>query len=168
MQTVNFLAAFLIVTFTSVSVSANPAKKVSTQSTTADLIAVDKAFNDKAQEIGVAEAFVEFAAPDAVMYRNGAEPIVGREAIFAVLSAEKGVTLKWVPLTADIAASGDLGYTRGSFELTPPPAPDGQKSLGSYKGYYVSIWKKQPDGSWKWVFDSGVISQLPQAPDSEQ
>jgi ketosteroid isomerase-like protein len=161
MQTVKILAAFLVIAFACANTFAETHKTVNSQTPVSDLIAVDKAFNERAQEIGVAEAFAEFAAPDAVMYRNGAEPIEGREAVFKVLAAEQGVTLKWVPLTGDIAASGDLGYTRGSFELIPPAAPDATATPGSYKGYYVSIWKKQPDGSWKWVFDSGVVSEVP-------
>lgn len=126
-----------------------------------ELMVVDRAFSARAQEVGVQQAFVEFAAEDAVMYRNGSEPIMGKEAIDKVLAAEGNPTLIWEPLTCDLAESGDLGYTRGSFTLTAPPSPDGKPGQGSYKGYYVSIWKKQKDGSWKWVFDSGVISQIP-------
>ena len=125
------------------------------------LLEVDRAFNRRAQEVGVPVAFVEFAAEDAVMYRNGMDPIVGREAIAKVLAPEAASILIWKPLTADIAESGDLGYTRGSFTLTTGPSADGTPGKGPFEGYYVSIWKKQPDGSWKWVFDNGIISKQP-------
>lgn len=125
------------------------------------LLEVDRAFNKRAQEVGVPAAFVEFAAEDAVMYRNGMDPIVGREAIAKVLAPEAASILIWKPLTADIAESGDLGYTRGSFTLTTGPSADGTPGKGPFEGYYVSIWKKQPDGSWKWVFDNGIISKQP-------
>lgn len=125
------------------------------------LLAVDRQFNDRAQEAGVATAFVEFAAEDAVMYRNGMEPVTGRDAIARLLESEGDVSLVWEPLTADIAASGDLGYTRGSFTFMTAPAEDGTPPKGPFTGYYVSIWKKQSDGTWKWVFDSGIISKLP-------
>jgi ketosteroid isomerase-like protein len=121
---------------------------------------VDRAFSKRAQEVGVPTAFVEFATEDAVMYRNGMDPIVGRKAIANLLGPEGRVSLIWKPLTADIAASGDLGYTLGSFTYKSPPNSDDSEGAGHYTGSYVTIWKKQPDGSWKWVFDSGVISRL--------
>jgi ketosteroid isomerase-like protein len=126
-----------------------------------ELMLADQAFNARAQEVGVPQAFVEFAADDAVMYRNGSEPIMGKDAIAKLLAGEENTSLVWEPITCDIADSGDLGYTRGSFTMHTAPTPDGQPGQGPYKGYYVSIWKKQKDGTWKWVFDSGVISQIP-------
>lgn len=128
-----------------------------------ELMEVDRAFNARAQEVGVPAAFVEFAAEDAVMYRNGRDPVVGKEAIARLLAGEEATILIWKPLTADIAASGDLGYTRGSFVLAQPPGGDDSAPGGKLEGYYVSIWKKQADGSWKWVFDSGIISKPPQS-----
>ncbi|NDV62877.1 hypothetical protein G0Q06_10480 [Puniceicoccales bacterium CK1056] len=124
------------------------------------LLTVDSAFSARAREVGVPTAFVEFAAEDAVIYRNGMEPIVGRKAIAKLLGPEEGVSLIWKPLTADMAASGDLGYTLGSFTYKSPPVSGESNNAGHYTGSYVTIWKKQPDGSWKWVFDSGVISKL--------
>ena len=125
------------------------------------LLAVDQAFSDRAQKIGVPAAFLEFATDDAVMYRNGREPIVGKEAIATVMAPEEGVSLVWKPLTADVSASGDLGYTRGSFVFYTAAGPEGTPRQGPYEGYYVSIWKRQPDGTWKWAFDSGIISKMP-------
>ena len=134
---------------------------------TALLLTVDRRFNARAQEVGVPAAFIEFAAEDAVMYRNGMEPVVGREAIRELLEMDPDASLVWEPLTADIAASADLGYTRGRFTYMTAPGPDGTPPKGPYMGYYVSIWKKQADGSWKWVFDSGIISKLPKEQPAE-
>lgn len=131
-----------------------------TSDASCELMAVDRAFSARAQQIGVPGAFVEFAADDAVMYRNGMEPIIGKEAIAKLLEPEGNASLVWEPLTCDMAASGDLGYTRGSFVLNVPASGD-KPAQGPYKGYYVSIWKKQPDGSWKWVMDTGIVSQVP-------
>ncbi len=125
------------------------------------LLSVDQAFSDRATESDIPTAFLEYAADDAVMYRNGMEPVTGKKAIAALLSGEAGARLVWKPLAADIAASGDLGYTRGSFTYHTAAGEDGSPPKGPYQGYYVSIWKRQADGSWKWVFDSGVTSKLP-------
>jgi len=130
-------------------------------SSAATLLAVDQAFSDRATESDIPTAFLEYAADDAVMYRNGMDPVVGKEAIAALLAGESGASLVWKPLNADIAASGDLGYTRGSFTYFTAPGEDGSPPKGPYQGYYVSIWKRQADGSWKWVFDSGVTTKLP-------
>ena len=127
-----------------------------------ELMQADRAFNALAQEFGVPKAFVEFADQNAVMYRNGMEPIIGKEAIAKLLAPEQNVSLVWEPITCEMSESADLGYTRGSFVLNMP-ATDKTPAQGPIKGYYVTIWKKQKDGSWKWAFDSGIISQMPQA-----
>jgi len=62
------------------------------------------------------------------------------------------------PFHADIAASGDLGYTLGTYELRAKD--EAGKATVAY-GKYCSVWKKQPDGSWKWVVDVGTSSPEP-------
>jgi ketosteroid isomerase-like protein len=57
--------------------------------------------------------------------------------------------LTWEPLYADISVSGDLGYTYGLFASHTKTG----KLLG--RGKYVTIWKKQRDGTWKYVLDGG-------------
>ena len=123
---------------------------------------VDRAFSARAREVGTGQAFMEFAAEDAVMYRDGAEPIIGREAIAKAFAGSDGSSLVWEPVAGDISSSGDLGYTRGKFVYHTAPGPDSQPPMGPFKGYYTSIWRKQPDGSWKWVYDGGIITEKPQ------
>jgi len=72
----------------------------------------------------------------------------------------EGTSLTWAPIKADMAASGDLGYTYGNFVLTSKNK-DG-RLVTSY-GKYTSIWKKQPDGQWKVVVDVGNSSPDPKA-----
>jgi len=54
---------------------------------------------------------------------------------------------------AEIARSGDLGYTYGNYEFITMDSL--QKESKTY-GNYVTIWKRQADGSWKYVLDGGV------------
>jgi ketosteroid isomerase-like protein len=64
----------------------------------------------------------------------------------------RGTSLEWEPLYADVAASGDIGYTTGPSvwtDHTPANRPP-------YYGYYFSVWKKQPTGEWKVAFDVGT------------
>ncbi len=60
--------------------------------------------------------------------------------------------IRWRPLHAEVAASGELGYTWGVAE-------SGATKEGPFKPYgiYVTIWKRQADGKWKFVYDSATI-----------
>ena len=98
-----------------------------------------------AQQQGVGDAFLAYSAEDPVPIRQGSMPLIGRSA-FQEAFAGPGPALSWEPLRAEIAGSGDLGYTFGRYIL---------REGGAIKahGVYVSIWKKQADGSWKFVLD---------------
>jgi ketosteroid isomerase-like protein len=110
------------------------------------LIEADEAFNAMAQQQGVGDAFLAFSAEDPVLIRQGSMPLIGRSAFHDAFAEGPGPALSWEPLRAEIAGSGDLGYTFGRYLL---------REGGAIKahGVYVSIWKKQADGSWKFVLD---------------
>ena len=72
----------------------------------------------------------------------------------------EGTTLTWTPVKAEMASSGDLGYTYGNYIYTSKNK-DG-KLVASY-GKYTSIWRKQKDGQWKVVVDVGNSSPAPKA-----
>ena len=120
-----------------------------------DVLAADRAFAALAKEKGARAAFVEFADPQAIMFRSGVGPVKGREAIGNVFPDPAPTTPAWDPEGAEVAASADLAYTWGWFAWTPVPGGP-MEGKPPATGYYVSIWKKQPDGRWKWVVDLGV------------
>lgn len=108
------------------------------------------------------EATMAFYADDAALLTANAPTTTGRDAIrkaFIDLFASAGFSLDWALTGADVSKSGDLGYTVGTYQMTVP-GPKGQ--LLSDKGKYVTVWKKQADGSWKVVIDIGN-SNLPSA-----
>jgi ketosteroid isomerase-like protein len=70
----------------------------------------------------------------------------------------EGTSLTWTPVKAEMAASGDLGYTYGNYVFTAKNKEG--KSVVSY-GKYTSIWKKQKNGQWKVVLDMGNDSPDP-------
>lgn len=113
------------------------------------LIETDKAFNAMAQQDGMAKAFIAYADKDVILLRQGNQlPLYGKDALARDFADVKGSPLSWEPLKAEIAASGDLGYTYGRYRV---------KSGETVKtGVYVSIWKKQADGAWKYVLDGGA------------
>ena len=116
-----------------------------------EILAADRAFAALSKEKGALAAFAAYAADDAVLYRPKQEPIEGRDALIAVMETDPEGTLEWMPKTVTAAASGDLGFTRGTFVYRPAAGP------GAI-GWYVSIWQRQAGGDWKFVFDSGIAT----------
>jgi ketosteroid isomerase-like protein len=110
------------------------------------------------------EGFLSFIADDAAFFPANAPIVTGREAVGAAwveVLTTPGVSLRWQPIKAELARSGELGYTYGRYQLTATDA-EGQ-SVTRY-GKYVTIWKKQPDGAWRVVVDIGNASPPPAAP----
>ena len=120
----------------------------------------DEDFSRYAQEHGIAEAFAAYAAPDATILPGGSEPVRGPDAIRAFFASSAGSVLIWKPYAAEVSSSGDLGYTLGTYESRSKDA-DG-KPVSRY-GKYCTIWKRQPDGKWKYVVDLGNPSPAPKA-----
>lgn len=77
-------------------------------------------------------------------------PVHGRAAIEQLMRAGPPTTLTWEPQAAVVSSSGDLGYTWGFFEVRS--RSDAKKAQ---KGKYVTIWRRQKDGSWKFILDTG-------------
>jgi len=71
---------------------------------------------------------------------------------------DKNNRLTWIPVGADISASGDLGYTYGTWEFHTKDK-DGKPAVDY--GNYTSIWKKQKDGNWKVALDMGNSRPAP-------
>ena len=76
----------------------------------------------------------------------------GKEALTKAIASDfaQGDTT-WHPNKVGVARSGDLGYTSGTTEAT---FKDASGKTASFKGKYLTVWKKQVDGSWKVLFDS--------------
>jgi ketosteroid isomerase-like protein len=106
------------------------------------------------------QGYMSYYAEDAVELPNGADMIQGKESIAKSMSFldQKDNHLTWTPVRVDMAASGDLGYTFGTYEFRSKDK-DGKPTV-EY-GKYASVWKKQKDGSWKVVMDMGNESASP-------
>ena len=102
-------------------------------------------------------------ADDAVLMVPGGPPTVGKDTIqkaVAPMVADPAISLRFLSSKVDVAASGDLGYTQGSYTLTLTD-PKTKKPFTDH-GSYVLIYRKQADGSWKAVSDI-VTSEVPPA-----
>jgi uncharacterized protein (TIGR02246 family) len=93
-------------------------------------------------------------APDALVMNPGAPALRGREAVekgFAGLASQLGVDAMRLH-TEDVLVGGDLAVETGTYAETFRPKAAGAKPF-SDAGKYVSVWRRQTDGSWKIVRD---------------
>lgn len=115
------------------------------------LVQMERDFAKAAATKGMRDAFLEFIADDGILFQPG--PVNGKK-FWTERQPRKGL-LSWEPIFADVSRAGDLGYTTGPWEFRPNSADDKPVAFGQY----FTIWKKQSDGSWKFVLDRGVGSE---------
>ena len=113
------------------------------------LVEAERAFARLSEARGIREAFLANLADDAIVFRP--RPVPGKK-LYAGRDKIPG-WLTWSPEFAAISRAGDLGYTSGPYELRAQKKSD---TLSS-SGHYITLWRVQPDGSWKAVFDGGVV-----------
>lgn len=110
------------------------------------LIALDREWSQTTKDI---DKFVSYYASDASVYPQAMPIATGSAAIrdaMTKIASLPGFSLQWTAVKADVSASGDLGYTSGTYEMSRDSVA-GTPMIE--KGKYVAIWKKQPDGQWK-------------------
>jgi ketosteroid isomerase-like protein len=101
---------------------------------------------------GIRPSFYEFFAPDGIALRPGPVNLREFQQSHPAPAAASSLFLEWEPSYGDISRSGDLGWLTGPTLLTDK---SGKGEAPRY-GYYSSVWKKQPDGSWRVVLDHGI------------
>ncbi len=117
-----------------------------------ELLHADSAFAALSVTSGVKHAFLAFSAEEAISFGGGSEMTRGRQAIGAAFDGfPAGAVLEWWPVAAEIAPSGDLGCTVGETKIA---------SLNHYSKY-LTIWRRQPDGTWRFVADGGSARPAP-------
>ncbi len=117
-----------------------------------ELIQADSTFAASSATNGAKAAFLAFAAEEAIAFGGGSQMTEGREAIGAGFNGfPAGAVLEWWPVAAQIAPSGDLGCTVGEARIS---------TLNHYSKY-LTIWRRQQDGGWKFVADGGNVRPAP-------
>ena len=115
--------------------------------------ALMKADMEYAQTIstkGLPDAMSQYLSDDVVLLPNNAAPIQGKEAVKENLLQSQPQTITRNPLKADVAASGDLGYTWGSQHILIT-FPNGIASAQYVK--YLTVWQKDSGGAWKIIVE---------------
>jgi ketosteroid isomerase-like protein len=128
---------FLFVPAVAAGLSIGCAQSANPEQGRASLTAIDREWS---QTVKDPDKFVSYYATDASLYMPGTPILKGQDAIkkaYVQLSSTPGFSLQWAANKADIGSSGDIGYTAGTYQM------------GEEKGKYITVWKKQTDGSWK-------------------
>ncbi|MGE5428650.1 MAG: YybH family protein [Methylococcaceae bacterium] len=113
------------------------------------LMNADIAFSDYSAKHGIQKAFIEFAHDSVVLLKPGRMPMEGLQSLIDSYKgrSDSNKLLTWKPIKALIAESGELGYTYGIWTFIA--------ASDTTKGTYLTIWKKNNKGEWKYIADTG-------------
>lgn len=126
------------------------------------LMQTDRDFAIATLERGV-DGWLEYFAPDGAMIVAGIGEVKGHAAIRELMGpflADSNPRLLWEPVRAGIGTSGDLGYTIGSSRREERDSAN--TLLGT--GTYLTVWRLQPDGTWKVEVDIGTYTPVAPEP----
>jgi ketosteroid isomerase-like protein len=125
------------------------AKKVDVEGAKTALGAADAAWSQAATNV---DSFLEFFLPDGAVYPPNEPAAVGSDAVRSwanSMMSMPGFQVTWQATTVEVAASGDVGYTAGTYSL--------QMNMGGTPitdtGKYLTVWKKNETGAWKVAVD---------------
>jgi len=105
------------------------------------LLAADRAWSQTTKDL---DKFLSYYTPDATSYPPGMPAVTGTDELrkmFGTMTSAPGFSLTWTATKADVASSGDLGHTAGTYEMSMAGTMD--------RGKFITLWKKQPSGEWK-------------------
>jgi len=149
-----FIVCFLLLSGCSTTSTARLVTPPNIGDTREAVLQADRNFSKMSEEKGMNTAFIAYAAPNAVLLRPKIMPIESRDQIRMYMSknSEQNTRLTWSPMYAEIAASGDMAYTYGTYLLETLDI-DGKPVTA--EGTYVSVWQKDVNGFWRFVLESG-------------
>lgn len=116
------------------------------------ILKADRDYSRLSSEKGMNAAFLAMFDSSGVILRRNHMPVEGILAIRELLESEEDTsfTLTWEPTKAVAAASGELGYSYGTYVVK---SGNPMQKVG--EGTYVTLWKKNNKGEWKAVLDTG-------------
>jgi ketosteroid isomerase-like protein len=124
----------------------------------ADLVAAERSFSALSVEQGMKTAFLTYLAEDGMVFRP--LPVNGRK-VWEARGPVPG-TLIWEPSFAEVAGSGDLGYTTGPWDYRPPADSTGTVAEDRIAhGHFISVWRREPGAGWRVAVDLGISHGRP-------
>jgi uncharacterized protein (TIGR02246 family) len=137
----------------------------------AERAAIMKADADWSAAIGTKDPsqFIALVAADGTIMPPNSPAVSGTDAILAWSTeqfAMPGFSVSWQASSAEVASSGDMGFTTGAYDFAGT-MPDGTPM--SDRGKYATVWKKQADGTWKVAVDifNSDVPMMPMAASSD-
>lgn len=115
------------------------------------MVDTERAFAARALVVGWKNAFLEYFADDAIGFQ-GTTAGFAKEQLRRRPDPAPEQRLIWEPRYGDIAASGEMGYLTGPVQNIVPTRDAGRPR----HSLYASIWKRQPDGSFKVMLDLSI------------
>lgn len=123
----------------------------------APIVAAERAFAADFPALGLAGSFQKWSRPDAIIINGGRAQTVAIVFEGAPLTRRPGeAVITWWPTFAGVAMSGEMGFTTG-------PAARDQEPYG----HYFTVWRRQADGQWRWVYDGGSNASPAGQPDAD-
>lgn len=120
----------------------------------AQIISADTTMSRLAAAEGFHSSILAYADTNLVRLSEGHLPVIGKNAFAKSFDKSNDTkAISWVPVDAEVAKSGELGYTWGNWKFI------GRDTV--LYGNYFTIWKKQPDGTWKVALDGGNNTPKP-------
>ena len=114
------------------------------------VVAADRYFAADAGRIGWIDAYPVWAAKEGFVLQGGGleSALTFAENIHPDVRGD--TSLAWGPDFAGVSAAGDFGFTSGVFN-----------GDGTAFGHYLTVWRKQADGNWRWLFEGGIDVTTP-------
>lgn len=124
-----------------------------------DMVATERAFSRMSEQKGTREAFSAFIADDGILFRPRA--VFGKKWMQEnpLPPSTTRSLLVWQPVLAGMSRAGDLGYTTGPWRYKN----DIKDAKSSAFGNFMTVWKKQADGKWRFLVDLGISNSEPKS-----
>jgi ketosteroid isomerase-like protein len=117
-----------------------------------DIFKTEKAFEAMAAEKGIAEAFSYFSGENGVIKRQNDTLIAGKENIFRYYdnAGMRRAAVQWTPDVIEVSDDGSMASTYGTYLWR---IPNDGGDTAEYRGVFHTVWKKQSDGTWRYIWD---------------
>ena len=117
-----------------------------------EIVQAEMNFSAMAAEKGIPEAFISYAAEDAVLMRNN-RLVVGKQDLIAYLENQPSKAmdekLSWKPDFVDVSASGIWAIPMATSTIHIKIHWLHRRK----QRFFHTVWKKQDDGSWKFLWE---------------
>lgn len=141
----NLIAAVLIASAASL-VPAQSAIPPALQS----MVDTERAFAEACTRKGIRDSFLEYFADDAMAFNPA--PVSAKDRLRSRPARPfSEAELRWEPRLGDVAASGELGWLTGPSTFIDHTSKDARPQPGNY----LSVWRREADGSWRVFIDVG-------------